>query len=342
VWLGLISYPLYLWHWPLLSFARIVGGDPSSAARAGIAAVSVVLAAATYLLVERPIRFRPATTGMIASLGALMTIAGGVGVATFASRGIPGRLPAGVLQIAGFTYPPNSGSRGHRCLLYPDLGEHVFAPECFDSAAASASLPEIMLWGDSHAAQLYPGFVARHSQAFRISQVTIGGCPPLFGVAGAWANCGALTTASFAAIAARTPAIVVIAAEWVNYDWQALTGSVRRLRTAGVRKIVVVGEVPVWDGRFPEILARAVLKDRPAFRVPERTATRLLPQIVDLDRAMARLVRDSGVGYESTFDILCDGTGCLTRVNGEPTTFDESHLTPAASRYVVARFHSIP
>jgi hypothetical protein len=98
----------------------------------------------------------------------------------------------------------------------------------------------------------------------------------------------------------------------------------------------------VWDGRFPEILARAVLKDRPAFRVPQRTGTRLLPQIVDLDRAMARLVRDSGAGYESAFDILCDGTGCLTRVNGELTTFDESHLTPAASRYVVARFHSIP
>jgi hypothetical protein len=55
--IGLISYPLYLWHWPLLSFARIVEGEtPTAAVRLGLVALSVALAFITYRTVERPIR----------------------------------------------------------------------------------------------------------------------------------------------------------------------------------------------------------------------------------------------------------------------------------------------
>jgi peptidoglycan/LPS O-acetylase OafA/YrhL len=57
VFVGLISYPLYLWHWPLLSFARIVySGDLSLAIRITLVAVSFLLAVATYLFIEKPLR----------------------------------------------------------------------------------------------------------------------------------------------------------------------------------------------------------------------------------------------------------------------------------------------
>jgi peptidoglycan/LPS O-acetylase OafA/YrhL len=58
VWIGLISYPLYLWHWPLLSFARIIEGKiPHRGTRLVIIGASIIFAALTYLLIERPIRF---------------------------------------------------------------------------------------------------------------------------------------------------------------------------------------------------------------------------------------------------------------------------------------------
>jgi peptidoglycan/LPS O-acetylase OafA/YrhL len=56
--IGLISYPLYLWHWPLLSFAHIVEGKSPSPETAALAIlVSALLAWFTYLFVEKPIRF---------------------------------------------------------------------------------------------------------------------------------------------------------------------------------------------------------------------------------------------------------------------------------------------
>ena len=58
IWFGLISYPLYLWHWPILSFLQIIEGETSSAeARSMAVCLSVLLAWLTYKFIEYPIRF---------------------------------------------------------------------------------------------------------------------------------------------------------------------------------------------------------------------------------------------------------------------------------------------
>lgn len=57
VWFGLISFPLYLWHWPLLSFARIADmGTPSREIRIAVVLISIALAWLTYRLIEKPFR----------------------------------------------------------------------------------------------------------------------------------------------------------------------------------------------------------------------------------------------------------------------------------------------
>jgi peptidoglycan/LPS O-acetylase OafA/YrhL len=58
VWFGLISYPLYLWHWPLLSFSRILSSSvPELEIRIGVVVLSVLLSWLTYRFIEKPIRF---------------------------------------------------------------------------------------------------------------------------------------------------------------------------------------------------------------------------------------------------------------------------------------------
>jgi len=57
VWIGLISYPLYLWHWPLLSFLMIQEGEPSRVERIGAVFIAIVLSWLTYRFIEKPFRF---------------------------------------------------------------------------------------------------------------------------------------------------------------------------------------------------------------------------------------------------------------------------------------------
>ena len=86
--IGLISYPLYLWHWPLLIFARIFEGEtPTVLIRGLLLLASVILAWATYQFIEKPIRFSKRSKWIIATLSILMLIAFAAGVAVKNNRG---------------------------------------------------------------------------------------------------------------------------------------------------------------------------------------------------------------------------------------------------------------
>jgi peptidoglycan/LPS O-acetylase OafA/YrhL len=92
--IGLISYPLYLWHWPLLSFIRIVDGKaPSSAAAALAILLSFVLAGLTYLLVEKPLRFGKSGPAKADALLVTMALIGLAGYFTYAKGGFAFRNP---------------------------------------------------------------------------------------------------------------------------------------------------------------------------------------------------------------------------------------------------------
>jgi peptidoglycan/LPS O-acetylase OafA/YrhL len=75
VFIGLISYPLYLWHWPLLSFAHIV--EPGVLAASTIAAavaLAFALAWLTFRLVEKPLRTK-SNPWAFASIGSMGLVA---------------------------------------------------------------------------------------------------------------------------------------------------------------------------------------------------------------------------------------------------------------------------
>jgi peptidoglycan/LPS O-acetylase OafA/YrhL len=91
VWIGLVSYPLYLWHWPLLSFAQIVESHvPAPAIRAVAVGSAVLLAALTYYLVERPLRFGSGRARVVI-LAALMVAVAAAGAFIFLKDGLPAR-----------------------------------------------------------------------------------------------------------------------------------------------------------------------------------------------------------------------------------------------------------
>ncbi len=89
VWFGLISFPLYLWHWPLLSFARIIEGEiPSAHVRIAAVILAVLLAWLTFRFIETPIRLGKLGKSAVVSLVVPMIVVGFIGYGTYRGNGL--------------------------------------------------------------------------------------------------------------------------------------------------------------------------------------------------------------------------------------------------------------
>ncbi len=153
-WIGLISYPLYLWHWPILTFLRISeGGSINRETAVGAILVSIILAWITYRFIETPIRFnKDKKSKNIIILIVLMAVLGGVSFHCYKNEGYP-------LRQYNIKFEPYNQT----------IKRIDYAQECFDIPFAysttgnwfckigkSQSPPVLFAYGDSHAFSLIP------------------------------------------------------------------------------------------------------------------------------------------------------------------------------------------
>ena len=178
--IGLISFPLYLWHWPLLSFARVVEGTmPSVAIRLIAVGLAIILATVTYVLIEKPIRFRHQARWATPTLILCLVLVGAGGFSTWFKQGYPQRdslehvsnTDAVAAQFVGpnWAYTTNKG-----CLAKYPFAEAQGYDSWFCMLSSEAE-PTILLLGSSYANQLYPGLL--HEPAFKQATIlSIGAC----------------------------------------------------------------------------------------------------------------------------------------------------------------------
>ena len=345
VWLGTISYPLYLWHWPLLSFAHIRhGGRPERLEQIAWVALSILLAWLTYLWVERPIRFGrfQRTKAVYAVLIAAMVALGAAGYAVYRTDGGAGRYPSLVRDMLtrGGEKDVTEGWRLHECMLGFD--QTTFLPSCTDQKR-----PLLFLWGDSHAGSIYPGFKALQDAgrySFGLAQRTAAICPPILGIEPR-ENCRETNDRIMEEVRQLKPEIVVLYAFWHEkalfnrYDMTNFESTVRAIQQAGVKKVVVLGAAPFWKAYLPELLINEWKKGPPENPPPLRLPrSNLDPFVQDNTLEMKRRSEALGVTFISGLDTFCDTHGCLTRLgerDAKPLSYDYGHLTVAGSTYWV-------
>jgi peptidoglycan/LPS O-acetylase OafA/YrhL len=162
VWFGLISYPLYLWHWPLLSFSWIIESQtPSRGVRVLAVALAILLAWGTYQYIERPIRFGGRRRGRVVVLLFAMLVMGALGFVTFWNGGMNFR-PGAEFQSAIDGDVGNTEFLGYLSKHFQECslprtdaasqGREEFS--CFNSHGGAV---DIALVGDSHAQHLFLG-----------------------------------------------------------------------------------------------------------------------------------------------------------------------------------------
>jgi hypothetical protein len=175
VWIGLISYPLYLWHWPLLVFARILEGrSPSTELRAGMLLLAALLAWLTYRFYERPARQSPGSRAVWILSGSMVVIAA-VGLAAATGR----------LHVRHDDAYFDKVSAAARDWSYPDgMAPVEVAGELMYRLGAGPH--RVLFFGDSHVEQ----YGARAAELAKASPGTVntmlfatwGACPPILQV----------------------------------------------------------------------------------------------------------------------------------------------------------------
>jgi peptidoglycan/LPS O-acetylase OafA/YrhL len=329
VFIGAISYPLYLWHWPLLVFFAIIKFAPLTLLESGlVVALSIALAWATAGLVEAPIRYgRPYQVKVAALCAAMATLAVAGGVVA-QNRGFDFRLPAEIRAMA--QVPTQIAKwRVHSCLL--DLSQETdFAADCVEPGRG----PLLLVWGDSTAGALMPGLLkAQESRGFRIAQLTASSCVPALGadIPGV-PNCRANNDSVLAIARQIRPDIVLLHGTWEKY-LDHVGETVTALRQIGAR-VVVLGPVPMWKRGLPnEVLRSYMLYHR---LIPERSDRAVVSAAFE-DRMRKALV-PLGARFVSASEALCNTVGCLTRIGDKAsdiTASDQVHLTEKGSVFLV-------
>jgi len=337
VWIGLISYPLYLWHWPLLSFDYILNGEAASVSmRLCIIALSILLAAATYYLIERPIRFGKFGGIKAIILSVLMILVCYQGFNTYYRDGLVFRL-----RHLQFRLPPE--------LIL--LSQKPEKPAAHIGNAVEKSIaknrPVIFLWGDSYAGHLVAGYEKQFGQKYEIVQL-LGGCPPLFNTElSNRKNCPQWAQTNFERVLKEKPARLVLAANWADYpNWEDVSKTITALKEQGYTEIDLVGPAPQWkDTLYKQLYLHYAFNRNQgdtSYHVPYRMSLGLKDNFLQIDPKMKLLAQKLGVHYLSIVDILCNPEGCVTRFGDTAdklSSFDGGHLTTYTSEYVVERFN---
>ena len=339
VWIGLISYPLYLWHWPVLTYLKInVSEAPSAYERGGALMTSFGLAWLTYWFLERHIRKTSRLKLKTVISLFLMIVFGYVGYNLYIREGNGFRLLKLMPEITGLR--PNHTLEWRRgiCFIETEGVEHFSDEICVEKG----KYPTLFLWGDSYAASLYPGFKeAQDEMGFAMSQFTYAACKPELGdgYSGS-ALCRDSNRHVLKIIQQTKPNYVFLNAHWDNEnDLLMLQTTIDELKKMGISNIVLMGPAPTWVEGLPRTIFSYYRKEHKT--PPLRSKKFNAESVYKLDEIFDKFAATNKILYVSQLDILCNDDGCLTRTaqdSKDMMSFDGGHYTPQAGRYVVEHF----
>ncbi|SDJ35757.1 acyltransferase family protein [Aliiruegeria lutimaris] len=368
VWIGLISYSLYLWHWPVMALLRSVRGSVELPLPIGLCAValSVGLAAFSYRFIERPFRHVPTAGRGRRSVFALsagsLCMTAGIGAALALSDGAPWRISGHVQAVAAAaqdTAPQRDACFG------PLPAEGL----CRIGASQTEGKADFLLWGDSHALAILPG-LEKAARRAGLSGLFAGrsACLPVPGLRRIPEDraCTELNQSVLAFLETRQDMpLVILSGRWtlsvegtrfgeetgrdVHLQEIAGTGlpSTPALRNAEIveqalgetvaalranhRRVVILGPVPEAGWDVPIRMARSALTfGRPTPEPLSRAAH--LARSGRTETLLARVAdSDEGTRHISLSGVFCGEFCRTTDANGIPLYSDDNHLTRRAA-----------
>lgn len=351
--IGLISYPLYLWHWMLLSYLSIQYGLHSWSRNIAAILCAVFLSLLTYFLIEKKVRYGKApnftSSGILIALGAILISGIGIYKEVITIQRIDektqyvsyfdNRLPEWKYFIREHVLENYRSDCDWYDLSSYRVGKKTKIPVAGISKSClekdNSHTKTVMLWGDSHAQQLYIGLKDYLLGNWQILLGVSSGCAPNPDVTHQSTDnyCEHSNWSTMNAIAKNKPDVVIVAQ--VKGHTLAMMNKIKeKLNQLGVSKIIFTGPVPQWSPDLNKVVARKLWES-----TPRRSWLNVDSDVVNRNRGIASgfiaSVGDSRVKFANLIDFFCNNQGCLIYLGDDKktglVTFDYGHLSKISS-----------
>lgn len=347
VFVGLISYSLYLWHQPLLVFANYYRVAPLTPAATAVPLIATLLvAAASWRLIERPVRARvlmKSTRSLLVGAGVGSAGILLAGLVLWNSDGFPHRFPPEARGLFVSTYATPDIVRCEEVPL-----EQVRAGRVCNYGPGDGS-PKVLVWGDSHALALMPAFNTQaRAHGMHTYLVAKYNCLPLFAppkptridAATDRYACATFNAAVVEAIARLEPKLIILVGAWAAAEppphvpdiAAGIEQTVSRVSDHS-RSVCVVFAVPKLKYAVSHALLVAHRRNIPDdFLTLSRADA--LAQHRDMEPAVRAIAQRSGLMVADPKDALCPADSCLYKADDRSLYFDDSHLSLYGALYV--------
>lgn len=356
--IGLLSYSLYLWHWPLLVFSRrILDRSLTTPETAFVLGASFVLSWISWRLVEQPVRKRHILSrrpALFSATASFFTVLGLAGLYGLWSGGAPGRLFPQALHYADGTADRNP--RHEECNA--SLGER--AVKVCEIGRSNQRAPRFLVWGDSHADAMLSAFedmAARYGVNGLFASRSA--CPPLLGVSRTFhpsERCRESNDTMLPLVQKNHIPHVILIARWSVYVTEentfleddlleaksapesrivfsrALARTTRALARLGAT-VWIVHQVPVYSFSPPRTLVQATILGRDVKRVG-MTLDEHRQQRAFVEELLARSANARVLFIDPAARLCSDGDFCITAADGRSLYRDKNHMSAFGARWI--------
>lgn len=357
VWVGLISYSLYLWHWPIFIVSRQLLGTVDHLTTVALIALSFVVALLSFHYVERPFRNRTAISWqrVFAITGAVAFAISASSIGLIAADGLPQRSPEAeryFQSAARF----ETAFQDNPCLAHgaelPPLSPCMLGRQ--------GQRVDGILWGDSHAAHWAPMIEFAATDAnLKFRQITKAGCPPvptekMFPADSSRRQCPQFNArVEHYLLANPDVRYVVLAANWqgiiegslrvgtsgssveIEESRKAAHDALERLavtlRQHG-KIVLIIGQTPIPDQNVISCRTRRLHLGLSGAACDHFPAGRARMRDQAAKNLLAGAVAGADAKILSPLRHFCGKFSCATSENSAPLYIDAAHLSPAGAR----------
>ena len=337
IFFGLISYSLYLWHFPILAFNKIKSGGLSFQDKIDSIILTIILSIITYYLIEKPFRNFKIIKTKVFFISLSITLIFLISFSSYGllTKGVPKRFSSEIRDLITFNYNfRNDYSEGKCFIDERNLKDNKPFKNC--NTFKGNNKKNIYLWGDSLAAHLIPG-LKESLKEFNLTFRTAATCLPIINNSD---KCEKINSFIFNEIKKSKVDYLILSGAWgqVNNDLSEIKNlekTIIELNKHNIEKIYLVGPSIRWSKPLPRLIIKYYRYKRniPKYLFDDNHSSR-----TKLDGEYKKIAKKYNLIYLSPINFFCRNNECLTMIDKNSNslvTWDESHFTKISSIFFI-------